>query len=183
MGERENFSLGEEIDLKLVVENSGLEQQISTEKVQLTGKINFSSYFSVIPLTEGQHNFGPYSMQYEGRTLTSNIVVVNVKKSLQSDMEIQVSETKIKVGTQVQVKVVSTKTGLKDVKLKSDSNFTIIGQSKGSKMEMKNGKKVIEEYLSFKVEFNKSGKYTIDKSWFIGLPEYFRLEEVAITVK
>lgn len=179
-----NCEVGDHVEFKLSLEdvNGELTGLDSTDRY-----VDFSPFVKkiVVAFTEkGMKEVGPYQLSWNGKTLESNTLTVEVHRSSvvydQEEMRIRiVAPSKVIKGEEFVLSIKSTKSIGKSQGNSNDffsqksktlslnhSKLEIVNRSVQSSVKMQNGKTSAEYTYNFHVKAKKKGQVVIDENSF-----------------
>lgn len=179
----DRFMIGETIDLILKIENVDPAPVHSTEAFDISTQNEFRYEFSIVPTQTGKLIVGPYSIDYNDQKLTSNELKLTIRNRLKEN-EISIGcPNEAVVGEEILVELTNTKEILDKVKITGQKEYKGDRIGSTSNVTFTNGVKTASYTVRFKLTFYRSGKYKIDRSWFVGIPEHVHIKDAQITIK
>lgn len=176
------FAEKEKINLSLVIEGVDGKEMIQKEGFSLISKDQFVYKFSITPEKKGALVLGPYELEFNGKKLVSNILKLKIRPRLKAN-EIKIHwPDEVSQNKKVMVELIGTKEALKNVKVAESNEYTCKVAGSSSEMKYVNGEMKAKYTTRFYFVFKKAGKYVIDKSWFIGIPDYLSIRSEEIKV-
>lgn len=180
-----NVIVGEKIHFTLSITEMDTLEFIKSKKEQFSVVTDnkFSYSFVVIPEYTGKYKIGPFSISYEGKELTSNVIEMNVvEPDVKALIILLELPEKVKQNDKVTITFIGTLTSLNEIKLKESENFQVISSGINSNLTFENGKSIKVFKKSFVVKFLQKGSYLVDYLWLESLREYSKVESKIIKV-
>ncbi len=188
--EPQRIYLMEPFELTFFIHDTNFKYNIKQEGLMVTENNyyinNFSSGFThkvkIVPIKPGRIKIGPYSINYQGMTLNSNEIFIDVLMNDQRKTLFFDVPSKVKVGSEGTIKIQSAG-DLRFIELKESEYFTIEVTSSSTSVSIEDGKEIRKSTSEYTVKFKKPGKLVLSKEMIVNFPESLAIEPVTIEIE
>lgn len=173
---------GKPIILQLKIE--GLNEQILNQQKgnKIKYKQDLSTKFTITPHNGGELVIGPYSMEINNKTLTSNQLKVTILNERPKDIVYLVTPLSAKRGETVYVNVLTTNPKSYKISPKQSKNYSFKKGSEAISSQFIDGEKVSKVHLQFVFTFNEKGIYDFTNEIFENIPNGVSVEAKKIRI-
>jgi hypothetical protein len=181
----QTFVVGEKIRCQLVIENFKMESIMKSTDFDFKWYKDFEYEFEIAAKKKGQLTLGPYDIDFNGKKLVSNNLVLTIVKQPTEENEIVLKcPEKATINQQIEIELVSFKTSLSDIKIKKDASSIVIGKiSSSSSTSMRDGKTEYVYTRKIEITFLEKGTYKIDEDWFDNIPTGYKITGCKIEIE
>lgn len=178
-----SVAVGEQLTLSLKIVDPNLPEIVKNMNYSVQDDLSFLSLFkmqtdensdyqnafvytfNISPQKTGKCEIGPFKIKYQGKTLQSNVLTIDVT-GVASAITITAPE-KIEVNEPVTIELSGDSKSLSKISMIESEDYRVQSTSSSNSISITNGERVVTSTKKFVVKFLKSGTFAIDQSIFI----------------